>query len=308
MTKEQYLQTLKNLLQNIDEKERNEAIQYVEEYFQEASHQSMEDIIKELGTPEEFANSIKQNIRNVKNEPPTFHPQPKKRKHNYQKIFIIFLCVFIVLSIFLSLFIAGFGYLTNDTTTVSTSETTSENMEQSFDSVNTLYIDVNRDITIQHGETNKIECIGFNENDVNIKKSGDQIQIIESTNMNKKDQKIIVTVTDYVNQITIVSERGNVDLENISGNNIEIENDLGNVFANQIAFNAISVETEQGNVDATILGNFEDYAYDISNEQGNTHLPNKKAAGAFEEEGNSTAAKKLDIETELGNINIQFKN
>ena len=59
MTKETYLERLEKLLEGMDPKEKEEALAYCREYFEDAQDKDVEQIIKELGTPEEFAEQLK---------------------------------------------------------------------------------------------------------------------------------------------------------------------------------------------------------------------------------------------------------
>lgn len=61
MNKEEYLKRLEGLLSDVDAAERQEAIQYYEEYFQDSEKEEA-DVIKELGSPEEVAHSIREEL------------------------------------------------------------------------------------------------------------------------------------------------------------------------------------------------------------------------------------------------------
>lgn len=61
MNKEEFLKKLEELLSDVDAAERKEAIQYYEEYFQD-SEKAEEDVIKELGSPQEVAHSIREEL------------------------------------------------------------------------------------------------------------------------------------------------------------------------------------------------------------------------------------------------------
>lgn len=63
MTREEYLKQLKNNLQSLTTDEKNEALQYYEDYFDEAGDDAK--VIEELGSPEELAKSISQKLANA---------------------------------------------------------------------------------------------------------------------------------------------------------------------------------------------------------------------------------------------------
>lgn len=61
MNREEFLKKLESLLSDVDASERKEALQYYEEYFQD-SEKAEADVIKELGSPEEVAHSIREEL------------------------------------------------------------------------------------------------------------------------------------------------------------------------------------------------------------------------------------------------------
>ncbi len=61
MNREEFLKKLESLLSDVDASERKEALQYYEEYFED-SEKAEADVIKELGSPEEVAHSIREEL------------------------------------------------------------------------------------------------------------------------------------------------------------------------------------------------------------------------------------------------------
>ena len=61
MNREEFLKKLESLLRDVDASERKEALQYYEEYFED-SEKAEADVIKELGSPEEVAHSIREEL------------------------------------------------------------------------------------------------------------------------------------------------------------------------------------------------------------------------------------------------------
>lgn len=59
MNKEKFLKELDYLLQDIDEDERQDALNYYRDYFEDAGKEHEQDIIEELGSPERVAAMIK---------------------------------------------------------------------------------------------------------------------------------------------------------------------------------------------------------------------------------------------------------
>lgn len=62
MTKQEFLQRLNRLLADVTREEREEALRYYEEYFDEAGPDEEQAILNELGSPEKVAAIIKANV------------------------------------------------------------------------------------------------------------------------------------------------------------------------------------------------------------------------------------------------------
>lgn len=59
MNKKLFLDELHRLLSDLPPEERNQAIKYYEDYFEDAGPENEQAILKELGSPQELANQIK---------------------------------------------------------------------------------------------------------------------------------------------------------------------------------------------------------------------------------------------------------
>ena len=62
MTKQEFLEKLNSLLSDIPKTERDEAIEYYQEYFEEAGINDMEDVLKRIDAPEKIAATIKADL------------------------------------------------------------------------------------------------------------------------------------------------------------------------------------------------------------------------------------------------------
>lgn len=62
MTKQEFLQRLRRLLADVTEEEREEALRYYQEYFDEAGPDQEQAVLAELGSPEKVAAIIKANV------------------------------------------------------------------------------------------------------------------------------------------------------------------------------------------------------------------------------------------------------
>lgn len=63
MNRQEFLERLRILLGDLSEEEREEAVQYYENYFADAGPEMEEQVIKELGSPEKVALMIREGLR-----------------------------------------------------------------------------------------------------------------------------------------------------------------------------------------------------------------------------------------------------
>ena len=57
MTRDEFMKELAYLLQDIQDEDKDDAVQYYTDYFEEAGPDKEEEVIQELGSPERIANS-----------------------------------------------------------------------------------------------------------------------------------------------------------------------------------------------------------------------------------------------------------
>lgn len=68
MNREQYMEELEKLLIDIPEEERDEVLDFYEDYFDDAGEENEQEVIAKLGTPEKLALSIKYNLKESNEE------------------------------------------------------------------------------------------------------------------------------------------------------------------------------------------------------------------------------------------------
>ena len=128
MNRVDFMNQLESLLQNISPAEREEALQYYNEYFNDAGEENEQDVIEALGNPAKVAENIKRDLygsgygdntyqrapvnnRAVTEYKPTEEMQGKENKLSTGMIvLIVVLCVF-ASPIILGLASAVFGTL-----------------------------------------------------------------------------------------------------------------------------------------------------------------------------------------------------
>ena len=97
MNKEQFLDELEKLLQDIDSIERDEALNYYRDYFEDAGSEHEQEVIDELGTPEKVAQTIKEglDINEQENEEVIHHYN--ERNTRILRVIIVVLLVLLIL-------------------------------------------------------------------------------------------------------------------------------------------------------------------------------------------------------------------
>ena len=113
MNKEQFLDELEKLLQDIDSIERDEALNYYRDYFEDAGSEHEQEVIDELGTPEKVAQTIKEglgveNNQDIKSDHEEIHHFNERNMRILRGIVVILL-VLLVLPTVGGLVVAAFG-------------------------------------------------------------------------------------------------------------------------------------------------------------------------------------------------------
>ncbi len=68
MTRKEFLRQLEQLLKDLPEHDRQDALTYYEDYFEEAGSENEEKLIQDLGSPEKVAETIKRDTKGSGNE------------------------------------------------------------------------------------------------------------------------------------------------------------------------------------------------------------------------------------------------
>ncbi len=98
MNKEEFLNRLSALLSDISEQEREEALKYYRDYFEDAGAGNEESVIEELGSPEEVAKTIKESLGNDTPAGPEPSSSAKKESGHSNTTLIIVIVVCIIFS------------------------------------------------------------------------------------------------------------------------------------------------------------------------------------------------------------------
>ena len=101
MNKEQFLKELEDLLQDIDATEREEALNYYRDYFEDAGSEHEQEIIKELESPKKVAQTIKEglgveNHQDIKSDHEEIHHFNERNMRILRGIVVILLVLLVL--------------------------------------------------------------------------------------------------------------------------------------------------------------------------------------------------------------------
>ena len=113
MDRAQFMRELENLLADIPETERREALEFYENYFDDAGPENEASVLRELGSPEKVAAIIKADLKGSE-DPWTKEPGQMPEKYGFEKKGSFFrkgnqavLILAVILLVFISPFIKG---------------------------------------------------------------------------------------------------------------------------------------------------------------------------------------------------------
>ncbi|MBS6397612.1 MAG: DUF1700 domain-containing protein [Clostridiales bacterium] len=122
MSRAEFMERLEKLLRDIPDSEREEALQYYEDYFEDAGKENEEAVLAELGSPEQVAEKLKAglsdpeeentrtglvNITDVQAESEEPKKMPPKKETNFWKVLAVILLVILAAPIGIPLAFAG---------------------------------------------------------------------------------------------------------------------------------------------------------------------------------------------------------
>lgn len=101
MNKEQFLKELEDLLQDIDATEREEALNYYRDYFEDAGSEHEQEIIKELESPKKVAQTIKEglgveNHQDIKSDHEEIHHFNERNMRILRGIIVVLLVLLVL--------------------------------------------------------------------------------------------------------------------------------------------------------------------------------------------------------------------
>ncbi len=125
---------------------------------------------------------------------------------------------------------------------------------------------------------------------------------IEINNINTDNIYIDSSVSDIEidniksNVLNIKSDVGTIDFENCNINIVDIESNIGNIEFDDLVSTDVSFKSDIGNIDGIINGNIEDYHVTVNTDISSSNIK-PTLNGIY----------KLNVESNIGDIDINFK-
>ena len=305
MTREEYLSRLKNNLLSLTDEERDEALKYYSDYFEEANDD--EKVIRELGSPDELSKSIVERFANA------LVGKNHEEKSDEEKT-------------------SGASYSpSNDAMYFEFDKSKVHNLIMNFGAA---------DIAIISGEKYAVETRGIEQSAFNCYLSEDgTLNINNSKRLNfnfwshdrrRLVSRILITVPNGAKleklratvgagnlrsqDISISCESGNLEvgagnlmLKSVYGGKIDFRCGMGNIVFDGSVSGRCNVDCGMGNVKITTKGNPEDYSYDIKLGLGDFKFNEEKRSGVSQVINNQKKQNHFSVNCGMGNVNIQNK-
>lgn len=303
MTREEYLSALKVEIMSLTTEEQQEALQYYSDYFDAANDD--EKIINELGEPKELAKEIIEKFANVPVKTSSTQNNENNSSVNEQNGSLFFEfepsrvknlnCRFEASEV---VFISG------NTFSFETRGISLENFVCHLSSDGTLTVNNRKKIYIEgfwnHGKKSRIiprilvtVPHDFNLNSLKIAIGAGSI-ITKSIKLNCESASFDVGA-------------GNLVLDSISGGKISFRCGMGNLsFTGKLA-EQCNIDCGMGNINLSLVGNPEDYSYDVKLGLGVFKINEEKKVGAGRYQSQNSKSNHFSANVGMGNLTITLK-
>ena len=330
-----YLNELSRLLANsISPEEFNNVMQYYTEYFADAGIENQEEVIKELGTPEELANKIIEEYNNrsvdeepqgtlTQNTPAQTHSRPRRRLAKGWIVLIVIGGILVSLPIIITC-------IKKSTDKIGKVFSKIDVVEQEYkvvDEFNSIVIDISvGNVEIINGDEYALEYVLGEDMSMNL---NDDALIIQDKSFKSVFTSDLTNLTDtyikiYVPEDGIVDMGISVDVGNVSikgvefgyvdieadtgdvsieadsnGGDVYIAADIGDVSIKGFLACDMEVEADIGKVNITSYYSSSSYSYNIDSDLGEEIIS---------DEGGVELDDKYDIDvtSDIGNVKMVF--
>jgi hypothetical protein len=308
MTRKQYMTALKNNIQSLTLDEQKEALQYYEDYFEEAGDDKK--VMEELGSPEEVAEVIRERFSNtlVKNniasEDEEEETDNSTDSGRYEALYYEFKTSD-VKNVEFSFGAAEVVMISGDKYSVETRGISKENLLCRLDSEKTLVVK----------NLNKLSGFNFFNHHDRPGRMVPRILITVPEGASLGRFKAAIGAGNFVTKdISISFDKGHIDvgagnfvLKKIHGSEVNMRCGMGNLNVEGSLAGVCNIDCGMGAIKLNLSGNASDYSYDAKVGLGDFKFNDDKRSGVCQVYANSRKQNHFSVNCGMGSVNIVMK-
>ncbi len=309
MTRKQYMTALKNNIQSLTLDEQKEALQYYEDYFEEAGDDKK--VMEELGSPEEVAEVIRERFSNtlVKNNIASEDEEEEETDNStdsgrYEALYYEFKTSD-VKNVEFSFGAAEVVMISGDKYSVETRGISKENLLCRLDSEKTLVVK----------NLNKLSGFNFFNHHDRPGRMVPRILITVPEGASLGRFKAAIGAGNFVTKdISISFDKGHIDvgagnfvLKKIHGSEVNMRCGMGNLNVEGSLAGVCNIDCGMGAIKLNLSGNASDYSYDAKVGLGDFKFNDDKRSGVCQVYANSRKQNHFSVNCGMGSVNIVMK-
>lgn len=310
MTKEEYLNQLKNNLLALSEEERAEAMDYYAEYLEEV--EDLQKTLEDLGSPEDLAQTIKDKIACVPEKIASDYSQEeqstdehcKSEDYDYEPMKFNF-SVDQVKNLDLSLGAAQIVIIPGEDFCVETRGICNSTFRCVVTNQNTLIVDTNFKKIPTHIFKNKKDFKSFRPRILIRIPENVQFDAIKIGLGGGYLQSKDVTLNCKTGQIEVGA--GNMVISKLIGNKMSIRCGMGHLKVNGILTGNNKLVCGMGKMQLDLQGKKEDYSFESKVGLGEVVFNDEKKSGIADYVSNNKKTNHFVVSCALGAVNINIK-
>ncbi len=123
--------------------------------------------------------------------------------------------------------------------------------------------------------------------------------------VDRREMTLTVPADAALNELTIVSDVGEIEIDGISFDKGEIESDVGEIWLGSCEFRYLEIESDVGEVEAVLTGAESDYTLNLISDIGEIEINESEFGNHYSVRGNTE--KEISITTDIGEIGLSFE-
>ena len=308
MTRKQYMTALKNNIQSLTLDEQKEALQYYEDYFEEAGDDKK--VMEELGSPEEVAEVIRERFSNtlVKNniasEDEEEETDNSTDSGRYEALYYEFKTSD-VKNVEFSFGAAEVVMISGDKYSVETRGISKENLLCRVDSEKTLVVK----------NLNKLSGFNFFNHHDRPGRMVPRILITVPDGASLGRFKAAIGAGNFVTKdISISFDKGHIDVgagnfvvKKIHGNEVNMRCGMGNLNIEGSLAGVCNIDCGMGAIKLNLSGNASEYSYDAKVGLGDFKFNDEKRSGVCQVYASNRKQNHFSVNCGMGSVNIIMK-